>query len=249
MTEVTCGVRAYDPHELLCHAIADRLGFYAEEGLTVRLHDTTFTPDSQLPITSFFQVACGAAALGRKSGHPWKIVLAAVDRPLFWIYGAVTDLAGARIAGYPPGSPPDLLVREALGPIEAELVPSASDIVRLGLLSSGAVDAAVISSAVCPPTGLPCLLFVGDRVGAVTTGIAVHERALIEERDLVASLVRAHQRALAIIHSGSDEVLGALLEVFGLPNESLDRIEPCFTSDGRSEVAREPGLFDFSLVL
>lgn len=248
MTEVTCGIRAYDPHELLCHAIADRLGFYAEEGLTVRLQDTTFARDSQLPITSYFQVACGAAALGRKAGHPWKIVFAAVDRPLFWLYGSVTDLVGARIASYPLGSPPDLLVREALGPIEADLVPSASDIVRLGLLRSGAVDAAVISSAVCPPTGLQCLLFVGDRVAAVTTGIAVNERALIDQRDLVASIVHTHQRALAVIHSRSDEVFGALLEVFGLPQASLDRIEPCFTSDGRSAVARDPGLFDFSLV-
>ncbi len=114
--DVTCGIRAFDPHELLCHAVADRHGFYADEGLTVGLRDTSFTPDADLPATSYFQVACGAAALGRKAGHPWKVVLAGVDRPMFWVYGTASSLVGARIAGYPPGSPPDVLLRRGSRP-------------------------------------------------------------------------------------------------------------------------------------
>lgn len=248
MIDVDCGIRAFDPHELLCHATADRLGFYADEGLAVRLCDTTFTPDSELPTTSFFQVACGAAALGRNAGHPWKIVFVAVDRPLFWVYGTVQELRGARIAGYPPGSPPDVFLHQALGAIEAEIVPSASDAMRLGLVRSGFVDAAVLSSAVPPPTDLAELMFVGDHVRAVTTGIAIHERTLIEESSLVAALVRAHKRALAAIHSRSDDVAATFTDVFGLARERLLEIEPCFTSDGRAAASRDPGLFDFSFI-
>ena len=248
MTDITCGIRAYDPHELLCHAIADRLGFYAEEGLAVVLRDTTFTPDSELPTARYFQVACGAATVGRRAGHPWKIVFAAVDRPMFWVYGTVEDLDGARIAGYPPGSPPDLLLRKALASIEAEITPSATDAMRLGLVRAGAVGAAVLSSAAHPPTDLERLLFVGDVLRAVTTGIAVHERALTEEPELVAALVRAHQRALVVIHSDSDEAASAMVDVFGLPTERLDEMRGCFTRTGRPNVANDPELFDFSLI-
>jgi len=247
--DVTCGIRAFDPHELLCHAIADRLGYYADEGITVRLCDTTFVPDSALPTSSFFQVACGAAALGRRAGHLWKVVFVAVDRPLFWLYGASKDLTGGRIAGYPPGSPPDAFLREALGSTDAEIVPSASDAMRLGLVRSGAVDAALLSSAVAPPSGLRRLLFVGDTVRAATTGIAVHERALTNEASLVASLVRAHRRALAEIHSRTDAAAATLSDVFGLGPERLDEIEPCFTGDGHAETVRDPNLFDFSLIV
>lgn len=246
--DVTCGIRAFDPHELLCHAVAERAGYYADEGLTVRLRDTSFTPDADLPETSYVQVACGAAALGRKGGHPWKVVFAGVDRPLFWVYGTVPNLVGARIAGYPPGSPPDVLLREALGPVEVEIVPGASDAIRLGLARSGSVDAAVLSSAVPPPADLEMLLFVGDHVRAVTTGVAVHEQALADDRALVEAVVRAHTRALGAIHARADDVAAVMVEVFGLDRGRLDELEPWFTRDGRADTARQPDLFEFSLV-
>ncbi len=246
--DVACGIRAFDPHELLCHMLAERQGYYSDEQITVRVCDTTFTPDASLPTKSYFQVACGAAGVGRRAGHPWKVVFVGVDRPMFWVHGTSQTLAGGRIAGYPPGSPPDGLLREALGATEATIVPSASDAMRLGLVRLGAVDAAVLSSAATPPTDLKCLLFVGADVRAATTGIAVHEHALTTEPGLVAALVRAHSRALADIRAKSDEVAATLTEVFGLPSERLDELEPCFTRDGRTDTTRDPELFDYSLV-
>ena len=61
MKTVECGIKAFDVHELLCHFVAQRGGFYAVAGLDVRLVDTTFTPDERLPDADYFQVACGAA--------------------------------------------------------------------------------------------------------------------------------------------------------------------------------------------
>jgi len=77
MTEVECGIKAFDVHELYCHFLAERLGFYADEALAVRVVDVTFTPDERLPQRNYFQVACGAAYLGRREGFPFKVVLAA----------------------------------------------------------------------------------------------------------------------------------------------------------------------------
>jgi ABC-type nitrate/sulfonate/bicarbonate transport system substrate-binding protein len=214
----------------------------------VRLRDTTFTPDEALPDRAYFQVACGAAALGWRAGHPWKIVFVAVDRPMFWVYGTADDLAGATIAGYPAGSPPDVFLREALAGDDVEIVPCGTDAVRLGLVRSGSVAAAVLSSAVSPPPDLRPLLFGGDSVRAATTGIAVHERALTEEGGLVAALVRAHRRALAAIHARSVDVSTTVAEVFALAPSRLAELQPCFTPDGRTDASRDPELFDFSLL-
>jgi hypothetical protein len=246
--EVTCGIRAFDPHELLCHALAERLGYYADEGLTVRLWDTTFTPDAALPTSAYFQVACGAAALGRQAGHPWKIVFVAVERPMFWVYGAVEKLDGSRIAGYPSGSPPDVLLREALVEPDVEILPSASDAMRIGLVRSGAVDAALLSSAVSPPSDLKQLLFLGDAIRAATTGIAVHESTLTEEPELVGALVRAHRLALTAIETSAEDVAVALTDFFGLGTERLDSIATYFTENGHADTSRDPALFDFSFI-
>ena len=75
MKVIKCGIKAFDIHELLCHFVAKRCGFYAAAGLDVRLVDTTFIPDDKLPAADFFQVACGAAFQSRTV--PFRIFLAA----------------------------------------------------------------------------------------------------------------------------------------------------------------------------
>lgn len=43
------GFKAFDPHELLCHFLAEHSGYYRDAGLQVELSDITFTPDTELP--------------------------------------------------------------------------------------------------------------------------------------------------------------------------------------------------------
>ena len=252
MKTVECGIKAFDIHELLCHFVARRCGFYADAGLEVRLVDTTFTLDEKLPDADYFQVACGAAFMSRSV--PFRIFLAAVTRPMFWLYGStgintVEQLAGRRVATYPPLAPPYWLNRIALRNHgldpdgDVELIPARDDALRLGLLREGAVDAALISSAISPVTiqrlGLNTLTLLGDEVRFVTSGIAVSEKIARGEPALVAGLVGAYRQSLAVIHDSPAEIYSILADVMGVTQEvaqkTYELVLPCYTPDGRLE--------------
>jgi ABC-type nitrate/sulfonate/bicarbonate transport system substrate-binding protein len=252
MTILQCGIKAYDVHELLPHLVAKRLGFYADAGLEVKVVDVTFVPDRDLPTENYFQVACGAAYLGRREGHPFKVVLAATDRPMFWLHGRpeierIEDLAGTRVATYPSVAPPHYFHRVTLrnhgvDPDEdLDFRPGRDDIIRLAMLRDGDVQAAAISSAISPVTverlGLRRLAYFGDEVRFVTTGIATSEEILQRQPDLVATLVGVFQRALTAIHESSPEIVPIIGDVLREPEDvaaaTYELIAATYTRDGR----------------
>ena len=249
MKTVKCGIKAFDIHELLCHFVAQRGGFYAAAGLDVKLVDTTFTPDEKLPVADYFQVACGAAAFSRDI--PFRVFLAAVTRPMFWLYGAsgtgsVERLAGKFIATYPPLAPPYwfnriVLRNHGLDPdSDVELKPARDDTLRLGLLREGAVDAALISSAMSPVAiqrlGLNLLTMLGDEITIVTSGIATTEKIASEDPELVEALVNVYRQSLAVIHDSPDEIYSILEDVMNISHEDAEKtyelILPCYTPGG-----------------
>ena len=256
MIEIECGVKAFDVHELLCHYVARDLGFYAEEGLRVVVRDRTFTPDTELPQTSYFQVACGSAFQGRREGMPFKVVFAACTRPMFWLHAApeierVEDLHGTRVATYGSVAPPHFfsrltLRRHGLDPDrDLSFEPVRDDAARLGLLDAGEVHGAVVSSAVSPLTvrrrGLRTLALLGDHVRFATTGIALFERMLDEQHELVDALVRSFARALATIRDEPERALPTAARLLDADEEAtgdlLELVDHCWTEDGRADHA------------
>ncbi len=254
MIEVECGIKAHDVHELYCHFLAERLDYYADEGLRVRVVDVTFTPDERLPQQRYFQVACGAAYLGRREGFPFKVVLAAVTRPMFWLHAraeleSIEALRGKRVATYPPVAPPHwfhrvLLRKHGLDPDrDLEFWPCRDDIIRLGLLRGGDIDAALLSSATSPVTvqrlGFRTLALTGDGVRFVTAGVATFESILRDDREIVEAVVRAHRRGLTAIHEQPDEAIAVLADVLREPDdvarETFELLRHCFTADGIAE--------------
>ena len=252
MKTVECGIKAFDIHELLCHFVAQRGGFYAAAGLDARLVDTSFIPDEKLPATNYFQVACGAAAFSRDI--PFRVFLAAVTRPMFWLYGSagtktVEQLAGKRIATFPPLAPPYWFNRIALRNhgldpgTDVELKPARDDAIRLGLLREGAVDAALISSAISPVAiqrlGLNLLTMLGDEITIVTSGIATTEKIASEDPELVEGLVNVYRQSLAVIHDSPNEIYSILEDVMNISHEDAEKtyelILPCYTADGYIE--------------
>lgn len=254
MIDVECGIKAYDVHELYCHFLAERLGFYADEGLRVRVADVTFTPDDRLPRSRYFQVACGAAYLGRRDGFPFKVLLAAATRPMFWLHArteleSIESLRGKRVATYPPVAPPHwfhrlLLRKHGLdADRDVEFVPCRDDIIRLGLLRAGDVDAALLSSATSPVAvqrlGLRTLALTGDEVRFVTTGVATFESTLRDEPELVEAIVRSHRRALAAFHEQPDAAIAVLADILlvadDVAEETFALLRHCLTVDGIAE--------------
>ena len=63
MKHIHLAFKAYDVHELLCHAMAEATGLYTDAGLAVTLIDSTFVPDEALPENTFH------AGLRRRPGQ------------------------------------------------------------------------------------------------------------------------------------------------------------------------------------
>jgi ABC-type nitrate/sulfonate/bicarbonate transport system substrate-binding protein len=235
MTEVQLGFKAYDVHELLCHAVASTAGYYAQESLSVKLMDTTFLPDEALPENTL-HVACGAAMASFLAGAKRHVVFVACDRPMFWLYSragieGLEQLGEGRIATFPDAAPPSkflqkLLLAEGIAP---GLLPCRDDVARLGLLRSGSVDGALLSSHFLPAeverSGVHQLAFLGDALRLPSTGLAVSGTLYEQQPDLVATMVKVYQRAMKAIFDDDQQLLRtALLECFGKTEESLDQV-------------------------
>ena len=249
---VVLGFRAFDPHELLLHFVAERLGHYKRMGLAVSLKDITFIPEDKLE-SHVFSAACGATLLGRAQGACRKVVFVTTERPMFWLYAhaGVTDLEqlrGARIATFPPASPLWLLHRAILSRHDLDpdrdvrLEAARDDVARLGLLRSGNVEAAVLSSLVPPARaqslGLATVLFFGDEIQVPSTGLAVSEEVLRERPALVRRMAEAFRHSLASVHESSRDVLPVLEQLLDATPEiaasTCEIMRACFTRDGRA---------------
>lgn len=249
MTSVEIGFRAFDPHELLCHFVAQDQGYYREEGLDPRLTDLTFVQPAP---TGIFHVACGAALLGRLGGEPYRVLLAAARGPMFKLVGRgsptpVEALRGSVVASFPAGSPPDLFLRLFLH--RAGLTPDTDvifravrdDLARLGLLASGDAGAALVSSAI-PNSVLQTADFgeianLATELPIPTSGLAIHESLNREVPSLVESMVRVHRRSLEAIQNLPRAVGGALIKWFHVADGNIEDtvrdLQPMFSSSGR----------------
>jgi hypothetical protein len=233
VTALRVGFRAFDPHELLVHFVAERAGAYTEFGLDVTLVDLRA---GDRPHDA--AVACGAALFAALDGAPIQVLLIASAAPLFWLYGRRRQLAGARIASYPPGAPPARFLTLALGET-ATLLPARDDAARLALLDSGAADCALLSSAT-PPSHVADteqLFCLGDRVPVPTTGVA----APLGHRPEVDRLVQAHRLALRLLATDPALARATARDAFAFDEGeaawAVSAARRYFTGDGRVPAA------------
>ncbi len=249
--EIKLGFKAFDPHELLCHFVAHKTGLYQQENLTVELSDITFTADDALP-QDLFQASCGAALAAALNGAPQQVISVAVDRPMFWIYGAehitqLARLADCRIATFPAMAPPHhmanmILQKAGLDIAPSRLLPARDDVARLGLLNSANVDAAVISSAISPVKieqyGFNKLAFFGDELRMPTTGLAINRAFIKAEPALTAALAEIWRGSLTRIHNDSEFIASVLEETFDVPGElkqaTAKLYQNYYTSNGQT---------------
>lgn len=281
MTSIYLAFKAFDVHELLCHAIAESAGLYADAGLSVTLLDSTFVPDEALPENTF-HAACGAALASFLSGHRRKVIFIACDKPMFWLYGragidSLEQLGQARVATFPEAAPPAHFLRKFLDDagIAPGLLPSRDDTARLALLTSGSVEAALLSSLYLPheveARGPQRLAFIGESLRLPSTGLAVSCELNEEQPELVAQMVNIYQQAMKYVYDDNDAVLrSVLVEAFGMAADGLDKavqvIRDCYNPFGYSYdsllhtavdgmaagmglAARAPGeLYDFNYI-
>lgn len=250
MKKVNLGFKAFDLHELGCHFVSDHCDIYRENGLDVRLLDTTFIPDSKCPPPTF-HAACGAALVACLAGERVKVGFVATDRPMFWLYTrpavrSIESLRNKRIASFPSQAPPAYFLRTVLRQANIDpdndlmIEPARDDIARLGLLRAGDVDAALISSAILPVQvkrmGFHSLLFVGDSLRIPSTGLAFEETLLKEDPDVVETMLTCYREALRLIHDGNGTIGDAISRFLPLQDDDLESacglLRACYTRQG-----------------
>jgi ABC-type nitrate/sulfonate/bicarbonate transport system substrate-binding protein len=200
-------------HEEVVYSVADELGYYADEGVSVAIRDAVRWDDERLRQAAI--VGLGRTVLIRLlAGTPWTMLCVNTERPLFWFmarpeFSDMSELRGRRVAMHPrlvaPGTFARVILRgRGLDPdhdIEAVEMFPGDYAEHIRMLKSGELDAAVIGSTWSPEQleaeeGLRRLLFFGDDFQIPTTGVAVDPSVVPLDDPRVKGLVRANLRAL-----------------------------------------------------
>jgi NitT/TauT family transport system substrate-binding protein len=243
-------------HEELVAYIADQQGYYADEGVHVALRDGCTWGDERLRRCA--TIGLGRAMLSRLTdGTPWVALTVNTHRPLFWFLArpgltSLTDLAGQRLAVHAPHTAPGcfariVLRRAGLDPDrDLQCVVRAPGDYGLDLrgLRDGSIDAAYVGSTMAPEAvaaehGWQLLAWVGDHFQVPTVGVAVDPTHIRPDDPAVQAVVRAHRRALQVIHNDPDTTVRHIRTFLGGQTEAEARahyerfIAPYFTTDGR----------------
>jgi hypothetical protein len=205
--------------------VAQRSGEYVRRGIDVQLSSEHGEGEHHVPTLLLGLV--GATV----QGTPGEPLLTYTTAPLFWLRArapiALRDLAGTLVAGYPAGSPVDLLTRWVLHCTGlGESVSTchfaagrAGDVARLRALSSAEVDVAVVGSGVSRGfadafgSGSTEVLFFGDVVRVPSVGLALQTPTHDAAAPTLRAVVDAHEAALTQIRARRRLAVDACLQL------------------------------------
>ncbi|MER6069718.1 ABC transporter substrate-binding protein [Streptomyces sp. NPDC001817] len=247
-------------HEELAAYIADQQDYYAEEGVHVALRDGCTWDVERLRRCA--TIGLGRALLSRLTdGTPWVALSVNTQRPLFWFLArpgltSLADLAGRRLAVHAPHTPPGAFARIVLRKAGLDPDRDVKTIVRspgdygmdLRRLNDGSIDAAYVGSTMAPEAvaaehGWNVLAWVGDHFQIPTVGVAVDPTYIAPDDPAVQAVVRAHRRALQVIHDDPDTTVRHMQTFLGGQTAEEARthydtfIAPYFTTDGQADLA------------
>ncbi|MGY4927869.1 ABC transporter substrate-binding protein [Streptomyces sp. 900105755] len=246
-------------HEELAAYIADQQDFYADEGVHVALRDGCTWDDERLRRCA--TIGLGRALLSRlTNGTPWVALSVNTQRPLFWFLArpgltSLSDLAGRRLAVHAPHTAPGVFARIVLRKAGLDPDRDVKTIVRspgdygmdLRRLNDGSIDAAYVGSTMAPEAvaaehGWQVLAWVGDHFQIPTVGVAVDPTYISPDDPAVQAVVRAHRRALQVIHDDPDTTVRHMQTFLGGQTAQEARahydafIAPYFTTDGQPDL-------------
>lgn len=246
-------------HEELAAYIADQQDFYADEGVHVALRDGCTWDDERLRRCA--TIGLGRALLSRlTNGTPWVALSVNTQRPLFWFLArpgltSLSDLAGRRLAVHARHTAPGVFARIVLRKAGLDPDRDVQSVVRspgdygmdLRNLRDGSIDAAYVGSTMAPEAvaaehGWNVPAWVGDHFRIPTVGVAVDPTFISPDDPAVQAVVRAHRRALRVIHDDPDTTVRHMQTFLGGQTAQETRahydafIAPYFTADGRPDL-------------
>ena len=195
---ILLGYRDRNVHELVCHEVADRAGYYERAGVQVMA-----VPGADHPEAALSAGLGGSLVEAVRGQRRWRAALVHTLHPLFWMWARVGDkptTSSSMLACHPEGSivwafTQRLLADRGLAADEMPAlrfpVGSEGDYQRLEALTSGAADAALLGATFAPAAlerrGLAQTLFFGETLRFPTAGVAVD----LDRAELGGSVVRA----------------------------------------------------------
>ncbi|MEU9343180.1 ABC transporter substrate-binding protein [Streptomyces sp. NPDC048278] len=246
-------------HEELAAYIADQEDYYADEGVHVALRDGCTWDEERLRRCA--TIGLGRALLSRLTdGTPWVALSVNTHRPLFWFLArpgptSLADLAGRRLAVHAPRTAPGCFARIVLRGAGLDPDRDLDAVVRApgdyGLdlrgLRDGSIDAAFVGSTMAPEAvaaehGWQLLAWVGDHFRIPTVGVAVDPTHIAPDDPAVQAVVRAHRRALQVIHDDPGTAVRYIRTFLGGQTAAEARahyetfVAPYFTDDGRADL-------------
>ncbi|GAA3440437.1 ABC transporter substrate-binding protein [Kutzneria kofuensis] len=244
-------------HEELVAHIADQEGFYEAENVHVALRDGCAWDEERLRRGA--TIGLGRALLSRLTGGvPWVALTVNTHRPLFWFLARpglteLADLAGKKLAVHAPHTAPGCFARIVLRQAGLDPDRDVDCVVRspgdygmdLRQLADGTIDAAYVGSTMAPEAmaGLRVLAWVGDHFRIPTVGVAVDPTHIRPDDPAVQAVVRAHQRALQVIHNDPGTTTKHMRTFLGrhtaeeIQSHYKTFIAPHYTTDGRADLA------------
>lgn len=246
-------------HEELAAYMADQENYYADEGVHVALRDGCTWDEERLRRGA--TIGLGRALLSRLTdGTPWVGLNVNTHRPLFWFLArrgleSLADLAGRRLAVHAPHTAPGCFTRIVLRGAGLDPDRDVRTVVRhpgdygmdLRRLRDGELDAAVVGSTIAPEAvaaehGWRVLAWMGDHFRIPTVGLAVDTTYTDPDDPAVQAVLRAHRRALKVIHHDPDTTVRHMRTFLGGHTAEEARahydafIAPHFTLEGQVDL-------------
>lgn len=214
---------------LLPYVIAQRLGFYREEGFDVDVIVTRGTVTTQVVVSGAVDYGNGGSIPAILGGARMKILQVSTDKPSQYLVVSprianMKQLAGKVIATSDASGNSTLLLRElltkngiALDTVQMRALGEPS--VRFGALMSGAVDATMISIGMArqlQAKGFRILAYSGDYVSSLSANLETNDDKIQSAPDEIQRVVRATLKGQMFFYRNANETIKFVMEILRL---------------------------------
>ena len=206
--------------------LAQKRGFYAEEGLSVELILMAGLTSTRALIGNSVEFGSASNPTAAVQGAKLKILMVFNDKPPgeFIVQPGIrtmTELRGKRVGGSTVGSLDYGWLREVLPKFGLQLekdvnfVPVGSTSSRYTALRAGSIDAASLSppsSLLAQSAGYPTLFRFADHLEDIQASIVASDDRLARQADLVRRFMRATVRAQRVYLANRQAGIAAIME-------------------------------------
>ena len=248
--------------------IAEDEGYYAKEGLKVRLMLLKTGAGIQAMLGGDIDVsqATGPTVLAAFiQGAPVRVAMVFNDKPTYKLYvkkeiRGFAELKGAKIGSSTPGSTSDRLLKNVLErhgvrwQRETVIIYIGTTEVVLKAMRAGALDAAMVTppaNFLAREAGFHELFSFENEVGALQGGVSTTEAFLSKRTETATRFLRATLRGLKTFKGDRERALKAMMKAMGVARELAERTYDgnlsAFVANGLIPEESQDKVLDFEL--